>query len=158
RWRKCNTAKLFGTSAPVHRYIPPFTTSALIHSGPIRTQPSVCVGARSPTLEGSMMRALIVALSLVPFATSAIAADMPLKAAPRPAAPVYNWTGCYLGAGGGYGMFNQDNTFVTDPIFGPSIVDSGRVTGGGRGWFGTVGGGCDYQISERWVIGAFADY
>ena len=105
-----------------------------------------------------MTRALIVALGLVASATSAIAADMPLKAAPQPAAPVYNWTGCYLGAGGGYGMFNQDNTFVTDPIFGPSIVDSGRVTGGGRGWFGTVGGGCDYQISERWVIGAFADY
>src|SRR5262245_24254313 len=82
------------------------------------------------------------------------AADMPLKA-PRVAAPVYNWTGCYLGAGGGYGMFNQENTLVRDP---GHIALSGEVTGGGRGWFGTVGGGCDLQIGERWVIGAFADY
>jgi outer membrane immunogenic protein len=82
------------------------------------------------------------------------AADMPLKA-PRVAAPVYNWTGCYLGAGGGYGMFNQENTLVTDP---GHVALSGENTVGGRGWFGTVGGGCDLQIGERWVIGAFADY
>jgi outer membrane immunogenic protein len=81
------------------------------------------------------------------------AADMPLKA-PR-AAPVYSWTGCYLGAGGGYGMFNQENSLFSDPAHVQITTD---VTGGGRGWFGTVGGGCDLQIGERWVIGAFADY
>ena len=35
---------------------------------------------------------------------------------------------------------------------------------GGRGWLGTVGGGCDYQFGSgsgfwsNWVVGAFADY
>jgi outer membrane immunogenic protein len=82
------------------------------------------------------------------------AADMPLKA-PR-AAPYFSWTGCYLGAGGGYGMFNQENSLeLLEPARVRATADQ---TGGGRGWFGTVGGGCDYQISERWVIGAFADY
>ena len=29
---------------------------------------------------------------------------------------------------------------------------------GGRGWFGTVQVGCDYQIGSNIVIGAFGDY
>ena len=29
---------------------------------------------------------------------------------------------------------------------------------GGRGWFGTVQAGCDYQAGSSFVIGAFADY
>jgi outer membrane immunogenic protein len=34
-----------------------------------------------------------------------------------------------------------------------------NVTGGARGWFGTVQGGCDYQFGgSNWVVGAFADY
>jgi outer membrane immunogenic protein len=39
-----------------------------------------------------------------------------------------------------------------------------ETTSGGRGWLGTVGGGCDYQFSpasgwwSNWVVGAFADY
>jgi outer membrane immunogenic protein len=53
----------------------------------------------------------------------------------------------------GYGMFDQEVRFV----------DSGRPVGsptdvGGRGWFGTVQVGCNYQISGNIVIGAFADY
>ena len=52
QWRKCNTASFLASSVPVHRYIPPFTTATLIHSSRIRTQPSVCVGARSPTIGG----------------------------------------------------------------------------------------------------------
>ena len=38
---------------------------------------------------------------------------------------------------------------------------SDTVTNGGRGWFGTVQGGCDYQFAGpygNWVIGAFGDY
>jgi hypothetical protein len=57
------------------------------------------------------------------------------------------------GPDGGYVMFDQEVRFV----------DSGRPLGvttdvGGRGWFGTVKVGCDYQISSNLVIGAFADY
>ena len=94
------------------------------------------------------------ALSLLLPAAS-IAADLgrpaPVYKAPPPPAPVYSWTGCYVGAGGGYGMWNQENSDL-----GPGDITAIQ-TGGGRGWFGTAQFGCDYQLSSDWVIGAFVD-
>src|SRR5436309_9511842 len=97
-----------------------------------------------------MQRFLLGSAAALAVTGSAMAADMPVKAPPVTRAPpvqVYNWTGCYVNGGGGYGMFNQDIT-----------ADDAKVTQGGRGWFGTVGGGCDLQIASNWVIGAFGDY
>jgi outer membrane immunogenic protein len=97
------------------------------------------------------MKKLAVAITAVAaFTGSAVAADMPVKA--RYIAPVvtaYNWTGCYVGAGGGYGMYNQDISVNSS---------SGTETAGGRGWFGTAQVGCDYQVTPSFVIGAFGDY
>jgi outer membrane immunogenic protein len=91
-------------------------------------------------------------------ATSAMAADMPVKApilkAPM---PVYNWTGCYIDAGGGYGMWNQDHS-TTTVIGGVPNSTTIETTGGGRGWLGRFGAGCDYQVSSSWVIGVYGDY
>jgi len=96
----------------------------------------------------------LTTLAASAIATSVMAADMPVKARPAPPpAPVYNWTGCYIKGGGGYGMWNQDTNGFED-----SIQIGTEIRTGGRGWFGTVGGGCDYQIGERWVIGVFGDY
>jgi len=99
--------------------------------------------------------AAVTAIGLL-CASSALAADMRAPVAPPPAAPVvatYNWTGCYVGGGGGYGMWNQETQLVFNPTpFGPSHNN------GGRGWFGTVQVGCDYQVGSNIVIGAFADY
>jgi outer membrane immunogenic protein len=79
---------------------------------------------------------------------------MPVKAPPPAPAPVaYNWTGCYIGAGGGYGMYDQESRFRDDSGFASLQNDNG-----GRGWFGTVQVGCDYQIGSNIVIGAFGDY
>lgn len=98
----------------------------------------------------------VAAVSLL-LAGSASAADLRRPApvrAPAPAPVVaYNWTGCYIGGGGGYGMWNQE----------AHVLIGGVATGlsndnGGRGWFGTVQVGCDYQIGSNIVIGAFADY
>jgi outer membrane immunogenic protein len=100
-----------------------------------------------------MKKFAIAITAVAAFTGSAIAADMPVKA--RYIAPVvtaYNWTGCYVGAGGGYGMYNQD---ISDPN---SSSSSGTVTLGGRGWFGTGQVGCDYQVTPSFVIGAFGDY
>jgi hypothetical protein len=71
----------------------------------------------------------------------------PLKAPPAPT-PVTGWTGCYLGAGGGYGMWNQKSQYV----IGLPNDNSGR------GGFGTVQVGCDYQLSANILVGASADY
>ena len=110
------------------------------------------------------MKKIALALTAVAaFAGSALAADLPARTytkAPVAAAPVTSWTGCYVGAGGGGAMTNNDHmdidtfgffTRVPGSAFGPNI------TTGARGWFGTVQGGCDYQFNN-WVVGAFADY
>ena len=88
---------------------------------------------------------------------SAMAADMKAPAPmlmKAPMAPVYNWTGCYIGGGAGYGMWNQDS-FVEDLGHVPL---TNTTTSGGRGWFGTAGLGCDYQVSSSIVIGAYGDW
>ena len=93
------------------------------------------------------------------IALPAVAADLrrpaPMKAPPPVVAPVatFSWTGCYIGAGGGYGMFNQDATLLDN-----GIPETLKTTYGGRGWFGTVQVGCDYQVGPNIVIGAFGDY
>ncbi len=75
------------------------------------------------------------------------------KAAPPIApAPAYNWTGFYLGGGFGYGMFNLDNTGIQNG----QLISTGQIAGG-RGWFGTVVAGLDYQFSDRMVVGIFTD-
>src|SRR4051794_4590164 len=98
---------------------------------------------------------VLSALALI-VPAAAFAADLPVKAAARPmvAAPAFSWTGCYVGAGGGYGMWNQENT--AEAITG--AVVSRETTTGGRGWFGTAQVGCDYQFAPNWVLGAFGDY
>ena len=112
------------------------------------------------------MKAVLIASS-IGFALasgSAFATDIAVKspgyggpygaAALRPAANT--WTGCYIGGGVGYGMWNQDNHSETYPGLVPIFnVD---YTAGGRGWLGRAGVGCDYQITPNVVIGALADY
>jgi outer membrane immunogenic protein len=83
---------------------------------------------------------------------------MPLKAPMRaPPPPAFSWTGCYIGGGGGYGMFDAETQVFFAPGVGNVPLDQG-----GKGWFGTAQVGCDYQLStsifnSTIVIGAFAD-
>jgi opacity protein-like surface antigen len=96
--------------------------------------------------------------------SSANAADLPMHApayAPPPPAPVYNWTGCYVGGGGGYAFWQQDS-FVVSP---GGVPLTASQSNGGRGWFGQGQVGCDYQfrlplfsfLSPDVVIGVFSD-
>jgi len=89
-------------------------------------------------------------------------AQAPAYAAPPPG-PVYNWTGCYVGGGGGYAFWQQDS-FVVSP---GGVPLTASQSNGGTGWFGQGQVGCDYQfqlrlplftfISPEVVIGAFSD-
>jgi outer membrane immunogenic protein len=108
--------------------------------------------------ERTMKKILLSMAVTASFAGSAIAADLPVKARPMAPAPMMaatNWTGCYVGAGGGYGMFVQRHrTYDAQNVpFTALEADTG-----GKGWFGTVQVGCDYQFSQRWVAGVFGDY
>jgi outer membrane immunogenic protein len=89
---------------------------------------------------------------------SAGAADLPVKAPPMVAAPVFSWTGCYIGvhAGGGWGKNRND--------FGTAIASGPTENEGFPAEFGpfdhntsggVVGGqvGCNYQTAPNWVIG-----
>jgi outer membrane immunogenic protein len=103
-----------------------------------------------------MKRQIIVGIALGLLAVApAVAADMAVKAPLMKAPmPVYTWTGCYVGVGIGYGMYNlehQESLPTGEP-------DSFNQTGGGRGWLGRAQLGCDYQINTSFVIGAFGDY
>ena len=115
-----------------------------------------------------MKRLLAASLTgLAVLSGSALAADLPpapqVYKAPAVVAPAYNWSGFYLNAGGGYGMWNADTQLFTA---GGACVACVVRTFGGRGYLGTVGGGFDYQVGGlgmgAWnpmiVVGLLADY
>jgi outer membrane immunogenic protein len=111
----------------------------------------------------AMKKLLLAAVaSVVLTAGPAVAADLARKAPAYipPAPPPPSFTGCYVNGGAGYGLYNIDH-FSQPTIFGDFSTTS---TSGGRGWLGTVGGGCDYQFGSgsgfwsNWAVGAFADY
>ena len=94
-----------------------------------------------------------VALLVVGAAAPAVGADLGARPyynkAPAPAyvAPIYNWTGFYIGAHLG-GAFSSDNNF------------NGLSTGNnGNGRFlGGVQAGYDYQFSPNFVLGVEGQY
>jgi outer membrane immunogenic protein len=109
-----------------------------------------------------MKRLLLAFLALGAFAVGpALAADMSAPApAPiytkAPPAPVSSWTGFYLNGGGGYAMWTADTTTVSSTT--GACVLCTTQTQGGKGWFGTVGGGFDYQFTDHIVAGVLADW
>jgi outer membrane immunogenic protein len=109
-----------------------------------------------------MKKLLTASVLVVGTVYSAYAADLrpAYKSPPPPAPPPPSFTGCYVNGGAGYGLWNIDH-FSQPSVTGEFTTTS---TSGGRGWLGTVGGGCDYQFGagsgfwSNWVVGAFADY
>src|SRR5262245_65034172 len=107
----------------------------------------------------------LVALGLA--APAAFAADrgVPAYAPPPPPAPVYTWTGCYLGAsagnsGGRSTHTTTGNSLLTGgglgapaPVLAP--VPAGSSIAGDLNLSGFIGGfegGCNYQVG-MWVFG-----
>jgi outer membrane immunogenic protein len=157
----------------VFRRVCPTSNSILSGSGysPFRFWESVHSRGRVRRfhIEDLNMKKLVLALSAIAaFTGSAIAADLPARTyskAPAMVAAVPSWTGCYVGGGGGFGVWNQENTGFSDRAalagLGPRVQTTDTSTAGGRGYFGTVQGGCDYQFAgmgQQFVIGAQADY
>lgn len=110
-----------------------------------------------------MNKLLIASLALLAAGGTALAADLSpppavYKAPPPPPAPT--WTGCYINAGGGGGMWKSHDT-DTVTVLGTIIPASVASDNGGEGWLGVAGAGCDYQfhaLAWDFVIGAFGDY
>jgi outer membrane immunogenic protein len=99
-----------------------------------------------------MKKFLLATVALVALGATvpALAADLPARTytkAPPYAAPLYNWTGFYIGGHIG-GAFNGDNNF------------NGLTTGNnsdGR-FLGGVQAGADYQFAPNWVVGIEGQY
>jgi len=91
-----------------------------------------------------------VALVAIGATVPALAADLPARTytkAPAYVAPLYNWTGFYIGGHVG-GAFSSDNNF------------GGLTTGNNNNgrFLGGLQGGADFQFAPNWVIGAEAQY
>jgi outer membrane immunogenic protein len=97
--------------------------------------------------EGTMVRVIITAFGLTALATSAIAADLPVKAPPPPPAPVYLWSGCYIGGNVGWARAETKVELFNNTLgAGEAKRSADGVAGGGQI-------GCDYQFSTNWVVG-----
>ena len=96
------------------------------------------------------MKKLLASASLLALSSvTVLAADFPMKAPMAAPAPVFSWTGCYVGghvgAGTSQDLFSGDNSFFTS---GDDVdLFRGANTNSGTGKGGLAGGqlGCNYQ-------------
>jgi outer membrane immunogenic protein len=105
-----------------------------------------------------MKRLITAVATLAALSGSALGADMAVSAykAPQPVPPAYyNWTGLYLGAGFGYGLFDAETTPI-NAVTGAPLTSA--IDNGGRGWHGRFVAGYDYQINNGIVVGAFTNF
>jgi outer membrane immunogenic protein len=94
-----------------------------------------------------MKKLLLGAIGLVALSGSGMAADLgarPYKAAAPYIAPIYDWTGFYIGANGGWG--ESRNCWGIVPVAG-AIIPDGCIDRSG----GLLGG----QLGYRWQAGQF---
>jgi outer membrane immunogenic protein len=88
-----------------------------------------------------MKNILLGTIGLVAMAAPAFAADLPVKAPPPYVAPMYNWSGFYIGGNGGWG--ESDNCWNVVTPAGAAFTDNCHDKSGG-----IVGG----QIGYRWQL------
>ncbi|MCD6069852.1 MAG: hypothetical protein K0S42_368 [Microvirga sp.] len=95
-----------------------------------------------------MKKILLSSVALLGLATGAVAADLPSRRAPAPiiaAAPLFTWTGFYVGVNAGYGWSNDD----FDAVDLADEDDDGGFVGGAQV-------GYNYQIGS-FVVGLEGD-
>jgi outer membrane immunogenic protein len=100
------------------------------------------------------MKKILLAATVAALSSTAVfAADLPARTytkAPAYVAPVYNWTGFYIGAQVG-GAFQGSSGFTTDD---PSVI-------GSRNDSSFIGGGvfgANYQFAPNWVVGLEGEF
>jgi outer membrane immunogenic protein len=105
------------------------------------------------------MKKLLLGTFLLAIAGPAVAADMPLKAAP-PMAPIFSWSGCYIG--GTAGWYHSKSDFAGIPTGAwttAPALDVAILTGVSAGSFskdGFIGGGevgCNIVADNRFLFG-----
>ncbi|HEY0331781.1 MAG TPA: outer membrane protein [Rhodopseudomonas sp.] len=90
--------------------------------------------------------ALVAMAATVPAFAADLGARTYTKAPAYVAAPIYNWTGFYIGG-------HVGGAFVGDDSIGTGATRSSDGT-----FLGGVQGGYDYQFAPNWVLGVEAQY
>ena len=108
-----------------------------------------------------MLRTILLSTAAALVAVPALAADLPSRtAAPAapyvaPAAPIFTWTGFYLGVNAGYNWGNNDLTLFTAPAYAPYLPR--QIKGDTGGFTGGVQAGYNWQINQ-FVLGVEGDW
>jgi outer membrane immunogenic protein len=113
----------------------------------------------------STRQVLLASVSAVALfiASEAKSADLPVKAPIIAPAPIFSWTGCYVGGQVGFGWGRNHHTQTGSTAFsggsGATIIANGAATGAVDTSGGLLGGqvGCNYQYASRWVFGIQGD-
>jgi outer membrane immunogenic protein len=109
-----------------------------------------------------MKEFVCAALGLCGFALPAMAADLAPYYNPPPLAPMFSWTGCYLGGTVGGASAQSSVTWAPNPAgfpaFGPPIAARTAGTLTASGVTGGVEAGCNYQYTPWLVLGLEADW
>lgn len=96
-----------------------------------------------------MKKLLLLSSALIGLTAAAQAADLGYKKpSPVPVMAAYNWTGFYVGLQGGFGWGSNKHS--------NGVITSGTINNNGGLIGATVG--YNYQLSNRIVLGAEADY
>ncbi len=117
-----------------------------------------------------MKKLLVGVLGVVSMATSASAADLPVKARPVAVSPAYNWSGFYIGGNVGYGFGTADEQSSSTLVAAPSApfplpppvavpITFPFASSTSTHLDGVIGGGqIGYNAQfNRWVLGIEAD-
>jgi len=119
-------------------------------------------------LRGPPMKNTAIGIAFIAalIGTSALAADMPLKAPPPPPAPVWSWTGFYIGANAGYGWSDSTVSYTPNDI-NAYLSTCGNQRGDGTcvppasfNITGAVAGGqigYNWQLNTYWLVGLETD-
>lgn len=105
-----------------------------------------------------MKRLLGIAVAGALVASSAVAADLAVKAPTASVVPAaYSWTGFYVGANVGYGAGERESSTLT--LVSPAAFDvfTQGFTLAPSGWVGGAQAGYNWQ-SGRWVLGVEGDF
>jgi len=103
------------------------------------------------------MKKVLLATAALVFvsATPGLAADLPVKAPPMPA-PVFTWTGFYVGGNGGWGEGRSQSTaFLGDTAF-PTGTVFNEISS--SGWLAGAQVGFNYQTAYNLVVGVEGEW
>jgi outer membrane immunogenic protein len=100
----------------------------------------------------SLLAAAGLGLGLVQAASAADLPRGPVYKAPAMMAPVYSWTGLYIGGnvGGSFGEAKTDVTFAGFPLGSTKTNPTGVIGGGQIGY--------NWQIAPTWLLGVETDF